>query len=202
MNNLLSIITFLPAIAALILALFLRGDDAAAQRNAKYLALIASTATFVISLILLAKFDPANTGFQFVEERAWIVGLNYKMGVDGISILFVLLTTFLMPITILSCWGVSTRVKEYMIAFLMLEALMLGVFCALDLVLFYLFFEAGLIPMFLIIGIWGGKERIYAAFKFFLYTFLGSVLMLVAMIAMYFEAGTTDIVALLAHNFV
>ncbi len=201
MNNLLSIITFLPAIAALILALFLRGDDAAAQRNAKYLALIASTATFVISLILLAKFDPANTGFQFVEERAWIVGLNYKMGVDGISILFVLLTTFLMPITILSCWGVSTRVKEYMIAFLMLEALMLGVFCALDLVLFYLFFEAGLIPMFLIIGIWGGAARIYAAFKFFLYTFLGSVLMLVAMMAMYFAAGTTDIPTLMAFDF-
>ena len=123
------------------------------------------------------------------------------MGVDGISILFVMLTTFLMPITILSCWGVSTRVKEYMIAFLMLETLMLGVFCALDLVLFYLFFEAGLIPMFLIIGIWGGALRIYAAFKFFLYTFLGSVLMLVAMIAMYFAAGTTDIPTLMAFDF-
>ena len=201
MNNLLSIITFLPAVAALILALFLRGDDAASQRNAKYLALIASTATFVISLILLAKFDPANTGFQFVEDRTWIVGLTYKMGVDGISVLFVMLTTFLMPITILSCWGVTTRVKEYMIAFLMLEALMLGVFCALDLVLFYLFFEAGLIPMFLIIGIWGGVARIYAAFKFFLYTFLGSVLMLVAMMAMYFAAGTTDIPTLMAFDF-
>ena len=201
MNNLLSIITFLPSVAALILALFLRGDDAASQRNAKYLALIASTATFVISLILLAKFDPANTGFQFVEDRTWIVGLTYKMGVDGISVLFVMLTTFLMPITILSCWGVTTRVKEYMIAFLMLEALMLGVFCALDLVLFYLFFEAGLIPMFLIIGIWGGVARIYAAFKFFLYTFLGSVLMLVAMMAMYFAAGTTDIPTLMAFDF-
>ena len=201
MNNLLSIITFLPAIAALILALFLRGTDEAAQRNAKMLALIATTATFVISLVLLAQFDPANTGFQFVEDRPWIAGLNYKMGVDGISILFVMLTTFLMPITILSCWGVSTRVKEYMIAFLMLETLMLGVFCALDLVLFYLFFEAGLIPMFLIIGIWGGALRIYAAFKFFLYTFLGSVLMLVAMIAMYFAAGTTDIPTLMAFDF-
>ena len=201
MNNLLSIITFLPAVAALILALFLRGDDVASQRNAKYLALIASTATFVISLILLAKFDPANTGFQFVEDRTWIVGLTYKMGVDGISVLFVMLTTFLMPITILSCWGVTTRVKEYMIAFLMLEALMLGVFCALDLVLFYLFFEAGLIPMFLIIGIWGGVARIYAAFKFFLYTFLGSVLMLVAMMAMYFAEGTTDIPTLMAFDF-
>ncbi len=201
MNNLLSIITFLPAVAALVLAVFLRGDDAAAQRNAKWLALIATSATFLISLLLLSGFDPANTRFQFVEDRAWIVGLNYKMGVDGISILFVLLTTFLMPITVLSCWGVSTRVKEYMIALLMLEALMLGVFCALDLVLFYLFFEAGLIPMFLIIGIWGGALRIYAAFKFFLYTFLGSVLMLVAMMAMYFAAGTTDIPTLMAFDF-
>ncbi len=201
MNNLLSIITVLPAIAALILALFLRGTDEAAQRNAKMLALIATTATFVISLVLLAQFDPANTGFQFVEDRPWIAGLNYKMGVDGISILFVMLTTALMPITILSCWGVSSRVKEYMIAFLILETLMLGVFCALDLVLFYLFFEAGLIPMFLIIGIWGGALRIYAAFKFFLYTFLGSVLMLVAMIAMYFAAGTSDIPTLMAFDF-
>ncbi|MES2665968.1 MAG: NADH-quinone oxidoreductase subunit M [Pseudomonadota bacterium] len=200
-NQLLSIITFLPLVAAAIMALFMRGDDAAAQLGAKRLALFASSATFVISLFLLAGFDPANTGFQFVEERPWILGLTYKMGVDGISILFVMLTTFLMPITILSCWSVETRVKEYMIAFLVLEGLMLGVFSALDLVLFYLFFEAGLIPMFLIIGIWGGKARIYAAFKFFLYTFLGSVLMLVAMIAMYFEAGTTDIAKLLVHEF-
>ena len=201
MENLLSIITFIPAVAAAILALFLRGEDAAAQRNAKWLALLATTATFLVSLFVMAGFDPANTGFQFVEEYDWILGLKYKMGVDGISILFVMLTTFLMPIVIASCWEVQTRVKEYMIAFLLLETLMLGVFCALDLVLFYLFFEAGLIPMFLIIGIWGGKERIYAAFKFFLYTFLGSVLMLVAMIAMYMDAGTTDITALLAHNF-
>jgi NADH-quinone oxidoreductase subunit M len=128
-----------------------------------------------------------------VEEHSWILGLSYRMGIDGISVLFVLLTTFLMPLTIAACWEVETRVKEYMIAFLVLESLMLGVFCALDLVLFYLFFEAGLIPMFLIIGIWGGKERIYAAFKFFLYTFLGSVLMLVAMIAMYHASGTTCI---------
>jgi NADH-quinone oxidoreductase subunit M len=200
-NQLLSIITFLPLVAAVILALFMRGDDAAARQGAKWLALFTTTATFVISLFVLFRFDPSNTGFQFVEERAWILGLTYKMGVDGISILFVMLTTFLMPITIWSCWGVETRVKEYMIAFLVLETLMLGVFCALDLVLFYLFFEAGLIPMFLIIGIWGGKDRIYAAFKFFLYTFLGSVLMLVAMIAMYLDAGTTDIVKLLAHDF-
>jgi NADH-quinone oxidoreductase subunit M len=200
-NQLLSIITFLPLVAAVILALFMRGDDAAARHGAKWLALFTTSATFVISLFILFRFDPSDTGFQFVEEREWILGLTYKMGVDGISILFVMLTTFLMPITIWSCWTVEHRVKEYMIAFLVLETLMLGVFMALDLVLFYLFFEAGLIPMFLIIGIWGGKDRIYAAFKFFLYTFLGSVLMLVAMIAMYLEAGTTDIVQLLQHDF-
>ena len=201
MSNLLSIVTFTPLVAALILALFLRGEDAAAQRNAKWLALIATTATFVVSLFLLTGFDPQDTGFQFVEDRSWIMGLRYKLGVDGISILFVLLTTALMPLTIASCWEVEYRVKEYMIAFLVLESLMIGVFVALDLVLFYLFFEAGLIPMFLIIGIWGGKDRIYASFKFFLYTFLGSVLMLVAMMAMYYQAGTTDIPTLLAHEF-
>ncbi len=201
MLNLLSIITFTPAIAAVILALFLRGEDEAAKQNAKWLALVATTATFLISLILLFGFDPQNTDFQFVEEREWILGLSYKLGVDGISILFVMLTTFLMPITILACWNVTHRVKEYMIAFLVLETLMIGVFVALDLVLFYLFFEAGLIPMFLIIGIWGGKERIYATFKFFLYTFFGSVLMLVAMIAMYVDAGTTDIPTLMTHQF-
>uniref|UniRef100_UPI003516291C NADH-quinone oxidoreductase subunit M n=1 Tax=Salipiger bermudensis TaxID=344736 RepID=UPI003516291C len=164
-------------------------------------ALIGTTLTFLISLFILAGFDSADTGFQFVEERDWLMGLKYKMGVDGISVLFVLLTTFMMPLTIAASWGVETRVKEYMIAFLLLETLMLGVFMALDLVLFYLFFEAGLIPMFLIIGIWGGKNRIYASFKFFLYTFLGSVLMLVAMVAMYADAGTTDIPTLLAHEF-
>ncbi len=201
MDNLLSIITFIPAVAAAIMAVFLRGDDAAAQMNAKWLALLATSAAFLVSLFVLTGFDPANTEMQFVEEYDWILGLKYKMGVDGISVLFVMLTTFLMPITIAACWTVTVRVKEYMIAFLLLETLMLGVFCALDLVLFYLFFEAGLIPMFLIIGIWGGKERIYAAFKFFLYTFLGSVLMLVAMIAMYWDAGTTDIPTLLRHSF-
>jgi NADH-quinone oxidoreductase subunit M len=201
MNNLLSLITFVPAIAAAILALFLRGNDPAAQRNAKWLALFATIVSFALSLLLLKGFDPANTGFQFVEDRPWIMGLHYKMGVDGISILFVMLTTFLMPITIASCWNVETRVKDYMIAFLLLETLMLGVFTALDLVLFYLFFEAGLIPMFLIIGIWGGVNRIYAAFKFFLYTFFGSVLMLVAMVAMYHAAGTTDIPTLMTYQF-
>ncbi|MEQ8430186.1 MAG: NADH-quinone oxidoreductase subunit M [Roseovarius sp.] len=201
MDNLLSITTFIPAIAAAILAVFLRGEDEAAQRNAKWVALIATTLTFIVSVFILVGFDPNDTGFQFVEEREWLLGLKYKMGVDGISVLFVMLTTFIMPLTIAASWNVTSRVKEYMIAFLVLETLMLGVFMALDLVLFYLFFEAGLIPMFLIIGIWGGKERIYASFKFFLYTFLGSVLMLVAMVAMYAEAGTTDIPTLMTHEF-
>ena len=201
MLNLLSIITFTPAVAAAILAIFLRGDDEASQMNAKWVALVATLATFAASLILLVGFDPQDTGFQFVEEHEWIMGFTYKLGVDGISILFVMLTTALMPITIGACWNVTHRVKDYMIAFLLLETLMIGVFVALDMVLFYLFFEAGLIPMFLIIGIWGGKDRIYAAFKFFLYTFLGSVLMLVAMIAMYVDAGTTDIPTLLTHQF-
>jgi NADH-quinone oxidoreductase subunit M len=201
MDNLLSIVTFLPALAALILLVFLRGDDEAANRNAKWLSLIATSATFLISLFILFQFDPSDTGFQMVEETEWLLGLQYKMGVDGISVLFVMLTTFMMPLVIAASWDVSHRVKEYMIAFLVLETLMLGVFMALDLVLFYLFFEAGLIPMFLIIGIWGGKNRIYASFKFFLYTFLGSVLMLVAMVAMFSDAGTTDIEQLLVHQF-
>jgi NADH-quinone oxidoreductase subunit M len=195
MGNLLSLTTFIPLLGALILALFLRGDDAAAQRNAKWVALATTVFCFVVSLFILFGFDPNNTDFQFVEDEEWLLGLRYRMGVDGISILFVMLTTFLMPLVIASCWDVTHRVKDYMIAFLILETLMLGVFMALDLVLFYLFFEAGLIPMFLIIGIWGGKNRIYASFKFFLYTFLGSVLMLVAMVAMFAQAGTTCIAA-------
>ncbi|QBY00163.1 NADH-quinone oxidoreductase subunit M [Rhodophyticola sp. CCM32] len=200
-NSLLSVVTFIPLVAALIMALFLRGDDDAAQSNAKWLALLATGATFLLSLSILWEFDAGETGFQLVEEHDWLFGLTYKLGVDGISVLFVMLTTFLMPLVIAACWDVTHRVKEYMIALLILETLMIGVFVALDLVLFYLFFEAGLIPMFLIIGIWGGKNRIYASFKFFLYTFLGSVLMLVAMIAMYVDAGTTDIATLLTHQF-
>ncbi|MBM1687937.1 NADH-quinone oxidoreductase subunit M [Sulfitobacter geojensis] len=204
-THLLSIITFLPALAAAILAVFLRGDDADAQRNAKWLALITTTATFVISLFVLFEFDPRDPGFQFVTEAEWLLGLKYRLGVDGISVLFVMLTTFMMPLVIAASWNVDKRVKEYMIAFLLLETLMLGVFMALDLILFYLFFEAGLIPMFLIIGIWGGANRIYASFKFFLYTFLGSVLMLVAMVAMFSDAGTTCIggcdISLLNHQF-
>ncbi|WP_299591668.1 NADH-quinone oxidoreductase subunit M [uncultured Tateyamaria sp.] len=201
MDNILSITTFMPALAALILAVFLRGEDEAAQRNAKWVAMATTVITFIASLFILFEFDPNDTGFQFVEEGTWIMGLTYKMGVDGISVLFVMLTTFIMPLVIAASWSVTDRVKEYMIAFLLLETLMLGVFMALDLVLFYLFFEAGLIPMFLIIGIWGGANRIYASFKFFLYTFLGSVLMLVAMVGMYADAGTTDVEMLLNHQF-
>ena len=197
---LLSLVTFLPAIGAVAL-LLLRGDDPAAQRNAKWIALATTALTFVASLFILARFDRSNSGFQLVEERAWLLGLNYKLGVDGISVLFVMLTTFLMPLTIASAWNVTTRTKEYMVAFLMLETLMLGVFVALDLILFYLFFEGGLIPMFLIIGVWGGPRRVYASFKFFLYTLLGSVLMLLAIMAMYWDAGTTDIPTLMRHGF-
>ena len=201
MDITLSLLIALPLIGAFILALLLRGDDAPAQRNAKWIAMTITTACFLLSLILWIEFDPADTGFQFVEEAEWLLGLRYKVGVDGISVLFVLLTTFLMPLVIASAWTVTERVKEYMIAFLVLESLLIGVFVALDLVLFYLFFEAGLIPMFLIIGIWGGARRIYAAFKFFLYTFLGSVLMLVAIVAMFQDAGTTDIPTLLTYEF-
>ena len=201
MENILSIATFIPLVAAIIMGLLLSGDDKSAQKNAKWLALTATLATLLVSLAIIFDFDPNNTGFQFVEEHNWLLGINYKMGVDGISILFVMLTTVLMPIVIGACWNVEHRVKEYMMAFLILETLMLGVFCALDLVLFYLFFEGGLIPMFLIVGIWGGKNRIYAAFKFFLYTLLGSVLMLIAILYMWIVAGTTDIMELLNFKF-
>ncbi|RMF34975.1 MAG: NADH-quinone oxidoreductase subunit M [Alphaproteobacteria bacterium] len=192
---LISLVTFLPAIGAAVLLIFQRGSDAMAQQSARWLALLTTTATFLFSIPLLTGFDSADPGFQFVEDAKWLGGLSYRMGVDGISVFFVMLTTFLMPLVIAASWQVEHRVKEYMVAFLLLETLMIGVFTALDLILFYLFFEGGLIPMFLIIGIWGGKERIYAAFKFFLYTFFGSVLMLVAMIFMYAQAGTTCIAA-------
>ena len=198
---LLSIVTFIPAISALILLLVARGNDHAAALVAKRFALFATSVTFFVSLFIVVQFDPENTSFQMVEETDWIMGFKYKLGVDGISILFVMLTTFMMPLVIWASWGVEARVKEYMISFLLLETLMLGVFMALDLVLFYLFFEAGLIPMFLIIGIWGGANRVYASFKFFLYTLLGSVLMLIAMVVMYAESGTTDIQALMSHQF-
>ena len=194
----LSTVIFLPLVGALFI-LVLRGDDAAAKRNARYIALWTTIVTFAVSLLLWRDFDPTTADFQFVEQHDWIGGaITYHVGVDGISMLFVILTTFLMPLCILASWqSIESRVKEYMIAFLALETLMIGVFCALDLVVFYLFFEGGLIPMFLIIGVWGGKRRVYASFKFFLYTLLGSVLMLLAIMAMYWQAGTTDITVLL-----
>ncbi|MDP1667834.1 NADH-quinone oxidoreductase subunit M [Phaeovulum sp.] len=200
--NILTVITFLPTVGALAL-LLVPGRDGASNTIVRWIALATTLITFALSLWLWAAFDPSNPGFQFVENIPWIgETIGYRMGVDGISVLFIPLTAFLMPLVVLSSWGpVSHRVREYMIVFLVLETLMIGVFATLDLAMFYVFFEGSLIPMFLIIGIWGGKERIYAAFKFFLYTFLGSVLMLVAMIFMYFDAGTTDIVQLLAHEF-
>ncbi len=199
--HLLSVVTFLPLVGALFI-LAVRGEDKPAERSARYVALWTTIITFVLSLLIWANFDPNTPDFQFVEKTEWLGGaISYHMGVDGISMLFVILTTFLMPGCILASWHVKTRVKEYMIAFLVLETLMIGVFCALDLVLFYLFFEGGLIPMFLIIGVWGGPRRVYASFKFFLYTLLGSVLMLLAILAMYWNAGTSDIPTLLNHQF-
>lgn len=192
----LSVVTFLPLVgAAFVLAI--RGNDAVALRNMRWAALWTSIVTFVLSLLIWRYFDTANPDFQFVEKLSWLGDTaSYHMGVDGISMLFVILTTFLMPICILASWQVDKRLREYLIAFLVLETLMIGVFCALDMVLFYLFFEGGLIPMFLIIGVWGGPRRVYASFKFFLYTLLGSVLMLLAIIAMYWYSGTTDIAVL------
>ncbi|GLQ07174.1 NADH-quinone oxidoreductase subunit M [Sneathiella chinensis] len=200
--NILSIVTFLPLVGALLI-LLTGGKEEVAARNARQVALWTTLITFGLSLTIWAGFDNSNPGFQFVEKAEWLGGgINYHMGVDGISMLFIILTTFLMPLCVLASWNaITTRVREYMIAFLIMETLMVGVFCALDMVLFYLFFEAGLIPMFLIIGIWGGANRVYASFKFFLYTLLGSVLMLVAMITMYFIVGTTDIPTLMAYNF-
>tara|TARA_R110002110_G_scaffold34834_4_gene118131 strand:- start:1175 stop:2719 length:1545 start_codon:yes stop_codon:yes gene_type:complete len=201
-GNILSLITFLPLVGALVI-LVTRGDEASVARNARYVALWTTSITFFVSLYIWWKFDPTTADFQFVQHAEWLGGsINYHMGVDGISMLFVILTTFLLPACILASWtSINKRVKEYMIAFLVLETLLIGVFCALDLVLFYLFFEGGLIPMFLIIGIWGGQRRIYASFKFFLYTFAGSVLMLLAIMAMYWDAGTTSIPVLLEHDF-
>ena len=195
----LSVITFFPLLGVLFI-LTVRGEDEVALKNVRWATLWTTLVTFVISLWIWIGFDPNAAGFQFVETHSWLgSAAAYKLGVDGISMPFVILTTFLMPICILASWHVTKRVKEYMIAFLVLETLMIGVFCSLDIVLFYLFFEAGLIPMFLIIGIWGGPRRVYASFKFFLYTLLGSVLMLLAIIYMYWKSGTTDITQLLAH---
>jgi len=204
MTGILSLVTFLPlAGVAAILALRFFGQPGEARDTAgKWIALATTLATFALSLKLTLDFDPANAGFQFLEEIPWFAGLNYRMGVDGISVLFVLLTAFLLPLCVIASWKtIEKRVLEYMIAFLVLETLVIGVFCALDLIVFYLFFEAGLVPMFLIIGIWGGKNRVYAAFKFFLYTLLGSVLMLAAILAMIGISGTSSIPELMTYHF-
>ncbi len=205
MTGLLSLITYSPLVgvaAILILRFFAKSEDAKTVSAAKWIALVTTFATLALSVLLVSKFDYTNAGFQFLEEAKWFAGLNYRMGVDGISVLFVLLTAFLMPICIAASWeSIEKRVLEYMVAFLILETLVIGVFCALDLVLFYAFFEFGLIPMFLIIGIWGGKNRVYAAYKFFLYTLLGSVLMLAAILAMIGISGTSSIPELMNYKF-
>ncbi len=195
----LSTVTFLPLLGAAFI-LLIRGDEATIARNSRHVALWTTVVTFGLSLLLIAGFDTTTAEFQFEENTPWLpeFGIGYHLGIDGISIFFLLLTTLLVPICIISCWdAVKTRVREYMIAFLVLETLMIGVFCSLDLLMFYIFFEGQLIPMFLIIGIWGGAKRVYSAYKFFLYTLVGSVLFLLAILFMYFQAGTTDIPALM-----
>jgi NADH-quinone oxidoreductase subunit M len=198
----LSALLILPLVGAALIA-GLRGEDKATLKNARWIALWTTIITFLVSLTAWFEFDPALPGFQLVEQSNWFSSvILYKLGVDGISMPFVLLTTFLMPFCILASWrSIQVRVKAYLIAFLILETLMLGVFEALDLLMFYVFFEGGLIPMFLIIGVWGGKRRVYAAFKFFLYTLAGSLLMLLGVMAMYWTAGTTDIEVLLHTHF-
>ncbi len=201
---LLSLITYAPLVGVFgILVLRLGDKDGLKSVNAaKWIALVTTLATFALSILMVAQFNPNDPGFQFVETAPWFAGLHYRMAVDGISVLFVLLTAFLMPICIAASWkSIDTRIHEYMIAFLLLETLVVGVFCAMDIVLFYVFFEFGLVPMFLIIGIWGGARRVYAAFKFFLYTLLGSVLMLAAILFMIGTAGTSSIPELMAYRF-
>jgi NADH-quinone oxidoreductase subunit M len=200
---LLSLVTFLPLVGAgFIFAV--RGDDEVVARNARFVALWTSLITFVLSLFIWFGFDRGTADFQFVEKADWIpaLGISYHMGVDGISMPFVLLSTLLTPLCVLASWeAITKRVREYMISFLVLETLMVGMFCALDFFAFYMFFEGVLIPMFLIIGVWGGGRRVYAAFKFFLFTLAGSVLMLLAILTIYFTAGTTDIPTLMQFNF-
>ena len=199
----LSILIILPLVGAAFI-LIVRGDPEVVARNARGVALWTSLITFLLSLMLWYWFDASDAGFQFEENVAWIEAfkIRYHVGIDGISLFFILLTTLLTPICVLASWeSITERVKEYMIAFLVMETMMIGMFSALDMVVFYVFFEGVLIPMFLIIGVWGGARRVYAAFKFFLYTLLGSVLMLLALLAMYFDAGTTDIPSLMAHSF-
>jgi NADH-quinone oxidoreductase subunit M len=201
-NWVLSALLILPVVGAILIAL-LRGESPETLKNVRYIALWTTLLTFLVSLYGWMLFDPSKPGFQLVEKSDWFSNvILYKLGVDGISMPFVLLTTFLMPLCILASWrSIKTRVKSYFIAFLILETLMIGVFEALDLLLFYVFFEGGLIPMFLIIGVWGGKRRVYAAFKFFLYTLAGSLLMLLGIMAMYWTAHTSDIEVLLHTHF-
>ncbi|MFN3364709.1 MAG: proton-conducting transporter membrane subunit, partial [Allorhizobium sp.] len=193
----LSTVTFLPLVGVLLL-LLTREDSPYGRRNILNVSLLTTVFTFIVSLFIWIGFDNSNPGFQMVEKHAWLgTGISYHLGIDGISMLFVILTTFLMPFCVLASWhSIEKRIKEYMIAFLLLEVVMVGVFVALDIVLFYVFFEATLIPMFVIIGVWGGKDRVYASYKFFLYTLAGSVLMMLAIMAMYWQAGTTDITEL------
>jgi len=194
----LSAIIFIPLIGALFI-LFIKEEQKTVVKNSKYVAIFSSLANFFLSIFLWYSFDVSTSEFQFVEEKNWMEGfINYQLGIDGISILFILLTTFITPICIFSgIHSIKFNIKEFLIAILVMETLMLGVFCSLDLVIFYLFFEGGLIPMFLIIGIWGGPKRVYSAFKFFLFTLLGSVLMLIAIISIYWITGTTDVIKLL-----
>ena len=198
----LSVVTFLPLVGAGLILLARLFNKAGADGAARWIALLTTLVTLAVSVVLVANFDPSSAAYQFVERYVWFVGAQYHMGVDGISILFVLLTAFLMPICILASWTtIKDRVVDYMIAFLVLETLVIGVFTSLDLFLFYMFFEGTLVPMFIIIGVWGGANRIYASYKFFLYTLLGSVLMLLAMLWMAAETGTTSIPALKAYAF-
>ena len=200
--NLLTVITFLPAVGALLL-LFVPNRDGASNSLVRWISLVVTLATFALSLWLWAMFDPSKPGFQFVENYEWIgESIGWRMGVDGISMLFIPLTAFLMPAVVISSWGsVEKRVKEYMIVFLVLETFMIGAFATLDLAVFYVFFEGTLIPMFLIIGIWGGARRIQATYKFFFYSFTGTVLMLLAIMFMFWQAGTLDIQQLLQFKF-
>ena len=195
---LLSISNFLPLLSVLFI-LVARGNRESLAQTARVIALVSTIANLVVALIIWSRFDTTTHGFQFVEETAWLgSGITYRVGVDGISMLFVVLTAGLMPFCILASWkSITERVPEYMIAFLLLETMMIGVFTSLNLVLFYVFFEGGLVPMFLIIGVWGGPRRVYASFKFFLYTLLGSLLMLLAILSIYFQTGTTDIETLI-----
>ena len=190
----LSLITILPLVGAIFIFIF--DNNQSENKNTIYVSLFTSFVNFFLALFLWYSFDKNTADFQFIEEANWINGfIKFKFGIDGISILFIVLTAFITPICIISCISsIKKRLKEFLIAILVLETFMIGVFCSLDLVIFYLFFEAGLIPMFLIIGIWGGPKRVYAAFKFFLFTLLGSVLMLVAIISIYWITGTTDVV--------